>query len=95
MSVNYEVREILNIGHQELGVTGVPGVTAGSQKNFGRRLCSRIDILAASARRNKGSMSVNYEVREILNIGHQELGVTRIPEVETGSQKKFGRQLCF
>ena len=77
MSVNYEVREILNIGHQELGVTGVPGVTAGSQKNFGRRLCSRIDILAASARRNKGSMSVNYEVREILNIGHKELGVKR------------------
>ena len=73
MSVNYEVREILNIGHQELGVTGVPGVTAGSQKNFGRRLCSRIDILAASARRNKGSMTVNYEVREILNIGHKEL----------------------
>ena len=77
MSVNYEVREILNIGHQELGVTGVPGVTAGSQKNFGRRLCSRIDILAASARRNKRNMSVNYEVREILNIGHKELGVKR------------------
>ena len=77
MSVNYEVREILNIGHQELGVTGVPGVTAGSQKNFGRRLCSRIDILAASVRRNKRSMSVNYEVREILNIGHKELGVKR------------------
>ena len=77
MSVNYEVREILNIGHQELGVTGVPGVTAGSQKNFGRRLCSRIDILAASARRNKGSMSVNYEVRETLNIGHKDLGVKR------------------
>ena len=44
MLVNYEVRDI---GHQELGVTGVPEVETGSQKNFGRQLCYQVKIIAA------------------------------------------------
>ena len=70
----------------EQGVTITPRkVTAGSQNFFGRRLCSRMNTLAASARRNKRSMSVNYEVREILDLIGTEATIeqsTQIEEIE-------------
>ena len=82
MTVNYEVREILNIGHQELGVTKVPEVETGLQKIFGRRLCFRMKILAASAGRHRRSMTVNYEVREEPDLIGTEAAIKQSTQTE-------------